>query len=778
MFNGKILNNTFNNNSNFTSIPSERRRNISPKTIADKYITNIIYSKNPIYPNYINPINYLNNSNPQYPYYFTDYNALNNYNINNSQQNFYYGENYSNYNRYLYPDENFLNNYNIINNKKAINIRLIKQPKPIMRNVVNEKMRKKKKNNYVKLDIINCETQSPIMTCLNADPYSKLRRKSFIQKYNKINNYIINSSSKNHDEILESINEEKINSIQKGSLYNTRLKNIDKYKSFNNSCYNFRQKENFRNIKSIKNNIKKCNNSNHLNNNGKNNNKIIKSIYTNDFEKKENLVKLIRQFINLIEHYIISSFNILFNYFIAQMKFFIEDKINKNKILLLKRFQRAKIHKTEKKGRYNYYLEQKEALEKSNNNITNLYKSKKEFKYIKPIKKKLHNFNTITSKNNLQKNKLLFINTDYTFKSNKALFNKTIIQNENLPIDKFGKRSTNFYNKNRSQNNLIPKKNLSPNIPTYVKTKFILRTTINNNSNKKRLIYTKKRTDKFNKNKKYIIDDTLNNNLNLNNSYSNYNKFSFKNMNCIRSPLKYKANERYEYEYNYKEDNEYEDSIEEVIIKDICTYDKKFSVFIKYVTSQTFEQNYLRFKLVKLQNLYLNNIDEYIECTHNDSIFLPSIYSKSKMIMNEISEEKESLNISNIQGDEKYINKLFNMIVLLEHYNRRWLIYYYQLFFNVLNTTVDYSRKSYKKGINKINEEIIKSKTYLDWKDKNILYKNNFEMDKKLTNVELLNNIIKRSNSVKKINQKNNMINLFDSEDKGQLSKRNRRFSN
>ena len=91
---------------------------------------------------------------------------------------------------------------------------------------------------------------------------------------------------------------------------------------------------------------------------------------------------------------------------------------------------------------------------------------------------------------------------------------------------------------------------------------------------------------------------------------------------------------------------------------------------------------------------------------------------------------------------------------------------------------VNYSRKSYKKGINKINKEIIKSKTYLDWKDKNILYKNNFEMDKKLTNVELLNNIIKRSNSVKKINQKNNMINLFDSGDKGQLSKRNRRFSN
>ena len=118
------------------------------------------------------------------------------------------------------------------------------------------------------------------------------------------------------------------------------------------------------------------------------------------------------------------------------------------------------------------------------------------------------------------------------------------------------------------------------------------------------------------------------------------------------------------------------------------------------------------------------------------------------------------------------------MIVLLEHYNRIWLIYYYQLFFNILNTTVDYSRKSYKKGINKINEEIIKSKTYLDWKDKNILYKNNFEMDKKLTNVEFLNNIMKRSNSVKKINQKNNMINLFDSGDKGQLSKRNRRFSN
>ena len=70
------------------------------------------------------------------------------------------------------------NKYYVDKFEKNLSKQLLNEAKEKLRSVSNEnKLIKRKRNNYVKLDIINCETQYPIMTCLNADPYNKLKRK-------------------------------------------------------------------------------------------------------------------------------------------------------------------------------------------------------------------------------------------------------------------------------------------------------------------------------------------------------------------------------------------------------------------------------------------------------------------------------------------------------------------------------------------------------------------------------------------------------------------------
>ena len=156
-----------------------------------------------------------------------------------SQQNLYYEKNNPKYNRNVYPEDNYVqNNYNENYINKSTNRKLIKGGKQKIRSVSNYKnIKKKRNNNYVNLDIINCETQYPLMTCFNADPYNRLQKKRLIQNYNNINNYANNNIKKNN-EIIVSSNEEKMNSIRSENLFNNQMKNKNKNTKLNNSCYN------------------------------------------------------------------------------------------------------------------------------------------------------------------------------------------------------------------------------------------------------------------------------------------------------------------------------------------------------------------------------------------------------------------------------------------------------------------------------------------------------------------------------------------------------------
>jgi len=409
------------------------------------------------------------------------------------------------------------------------------------------------------------------------------------------------------------------------------------------------------------------------------------------------------------------------------MVVFIEEKIYEHKNLLLKRFQRVR-NKSGFKNIFRNYTPEKTVKLDSNYNKTNqgLYIPKKQYKYIGHYKKNVHNINIISSHKNINKNKITNNIDDYTFKDEET-FQKKLINKNNNSVDKLSKRHFNFYNKNRSQDNLLYIKKLSPSPPFDAKEKkYILRTNLNNNGNKKKLIYIKKTTNRFNLKKKFITDENIN---------DQNVTFTFSNLYAAGSPKnnKYKLNERYEYRYNDYDENE--ETIEQIIIKDICTYDKKFSVFIKYMTSQQYEENYLRLKLKKLQNLYLNTTLEYIGTTHTDSIFLPAIYINSEKIMNEIIEEKESGNFSNLQEDEKNLNNLFNILIYIYKQKN---ISYFQLFFNSLKEVIKKSINADSQGRNNINKKMFKSKTYFNSKNKFILSENY---------IDLSNNKLKRSNS-------------------------------
>ena len=789
-----------------------RKHSMSPMIINDGYTTNNPY---PQYQNYLNPINCINNPSYQYPDYFTNYNTSNNFHINASKQNIFYGKNNQKYNEYLYPEDNNLqkqNKYYVDKFEKNLSKQLLNEAKEKLRSVSNEnKLIKRKRNNYVKLDIINCETQYPIMTCLNADPYNKLKRKSFIQNYNNINNYIINSSSKNNNET----NDEKLNSIKNDGINNISIKNKKLFKGINNSCYNFGIKDDNKNTENINysgnknnesfkentNSYLKINNTNikskikdSIHNKDYNleeklsktikctnynkyikDSNLIENKYSKDSTKNQKFIEKIKTFIGSIEQFFISSFHKLYHYFLSQMLLFIKDKIYENKNLLLQRFQRIRNNKNKESLTSNYTPDKIRKLEINYNLIKKVYIPKKHFQNNKQQKKIINNINIITSNNNPKTNTIKYLNTDYREHINEKTFNKRMIAENNYSNEKSIRIGVR-YNKNNSQDNLIRKNKNSPNILYNNKLKFLLKSNMKkNNNNQNKIIYTKKRTNKFNINKKYISDEILNNNLyfNTNNNFTNYNnissinnknnlnfntnnnQLSFINLYGVRSPLnmKYKSNERYSNdEYNYYEQEENDDTIEQTIIKDICTYDKKFSVFIKYVTSQRYEQNYLRLKLLKHKNLYLNNNLNYIGITHTDSITLLAIYTNLKMPINEISEEKESVGFSNIQDDENSINKIFNLVNVIEYYYRRNIIFFYNLFFKSLKYLTDTDITN-SKGRNMYNNDITKSKSYYNWKKKDILINKDIDIRKKMINIDLINNIFKKSNSVKDINK-------------------------
>ena len=164
------------NRMNFTRNYSNNKRSASPRIINNNRIANYYYKDekpnilynninikeellNPQYQNCTNPINYIHNQSLLYANYTPAYNnSSNNYYPNNLQQTIYYDPVIPSSNRYLYNyfPQIMPRNYN---NKS-------------FENVSEEKTKKEKNNNGIKLSIINYETQYP-MTFFSAKPSNK-----------------------------------------------------------------------------------------------------------------------------------------------------------------------------------------------------------------------------------------------------------------------------------------------------------------------------------------------------------------------------------------------------------------------------------------------------------------------------------------------------------------------------------------------------------------------------------------------------------------------------
>jgi hypothetical protein len=227
-----------------------------------------------------------------------------------------------------------------------------------------------------------------------------------------------------------------------------------------------------------------------------------------------------KKFIGYIEQYFIKSFQKLFHDFLSQMMVYIKEKIYENKNLLLKRFQRARNARMTDNSSKNNSPANSHKLEGSYNDINRLYIPKKQhYKYIKPIKKRFHNINILNNNSNLNTNTntVTYIKTDYNLKAIEKPFQKRVIDKDNNSVDRLRYTTGKFNNKNKSQDNFFSQNNYSPIIPVYSKSKYILKTNSKNNkANKNRIIYTKKRTNKFNVNKKYITEELLKDNYNKN----------------------------------------------------------------------------------------------------------------------------------------------------------------------------------------------------------------------------------------------------------------------
>ena len=350
-----------------------------------------------------------------------------------------------------------------------------------------------------------------------------------------------------------------------------------------------------------------------------------------------------------------------------------------------------------------------------------------------------------------------YINRDLSLdRINKNYFNN----NKNIPnsFNNMNKNHDNFLQNRSSKNSIsIPKRsnnNLNKKSMVYVKpktSKLRLKKKVINKNNDNEINYNTNSIE----NNSFNYSSTINN-INSNYIYSNiFNKkqlikediilnsqnnfFPIKNSEKLRSPIKLNSlghkrnisdlakeiidkdnlsqnkilNKNMVGEFNttkydsYNNENKIneiignEDLIEETIIKDICTYDKKLWVFIKYIISPRAKQNFLKMKIKRLNNVIDSSVKgisnkefKPLEKEHTDSIKIISSLSVLKsynsynknLEMKEISEEKESKDNSNSQEEEYLNNKLSNVVNILKEYKKQMLLYFYKYFFLILNS--------------------------------------------------------------------------------------------
>ena len=515
-------------------------------------------------------------------------------------------------------------------------------------------------------------------------------KNSLLQRFQRANNrYSDNNNNEemlyNSDNKIEIIynSNNNLNNSYTGKYYNKSYKQLPK----NNTCANI-----FRNVYVPKKNIEYISyNKNNLNHNCNNN------INTNYYSHQKNRsLDYSPHPSSLKQHKLNSNDN--------RLNLSTDYKIKKNfvKYNEKKNYYDNSLDRINDRNNISFYNNNN--MNKSQDNLLrrklspnlsslhkrineNMILNKKSIIYVKPKANKINLKKELINKN--IENEFNTINANNSINYTNYIYNKTFINNSNYIFSNLfnNKKSINENNAYNTQSNSSIKNITGKRSP--IKSKI---------ENHKRHIsdFAKEIIDNVNKDKTYKInnqyndiysnnnynDDYLNDNDNVNDNYNNNDKNDNENGNI----------------------NEIignEDLIEETIIKDICTYDKRLWVFIKYVISPKAKQIFLKMKIKRLKhlkdckNIFMNKQLNLLKLMHTDSFeLLPPIstlnsYSKyvnfanKKLNMKEISEEKESY--SNILEDENINNKILNLIKILEDYKKRNIFYFYQLFFNLMN---------------------------------------------------------------------------------------------
>ena len=664
----------------------------------------------------------------------------------------------------------------------------------INRNIFNNKINHK--DNYI----------------INKNDNFNKRIGKFDKEYNKAcNNFL--SVNKNNDIKYKNVkSDNEICGTEKYTINNMEEKSNKK--AFKNSTKSRIKLMNIDKKKEIKNFYKDNNQYKIINNKSQ----IIGKNLKKEYELQEKYISKIKLFIEYIESFFISSLIKFFRYFIKNLQFYSLHQLSKNKDCkkLLKRFQKTRNINLKYnsisfyKNNYNtinytYNSNENNLIDNfGHKNRLNISKIKNQINNVSPDvyipKNKINRFNLSNNK----KRKNLGISSNI---SNQKDFENT--ENKtNISTDYYSKKIFNSNEKiNFLPKNTIIHKNYINNKEAYAINKEIDKNPIKNTissfgissknnsfdktySKKKPSIYWKPKSGGNNLKKMLIfkgkdINDRINsddkklkynynslNNKNTNNICCNskiiksllFEKDNYKSPLKVNSPIEH---QKFIYKNKKTEINNLKirvpikHFIDELVVKDIVTYDKRLWVTIKYVSSENSNNKFFKMKIKRRmlnindqKNIFLNKELELIQPTIIESIeIIPpitapnSIIKKNENKISVIPEEKEDISIS---------NKIIEMIKTIQKAQNRNILYFYNYFFNNLKKI--YNSLSQKSIFNNIQNNFKKlNEIDISKISNNIIEDNSDEIieDNNYKDYEKINNNIKIKNIKKEYLKRN-----------------------
>ena len=356
------------------------------------------------------------------------------------------------------------------------------------------------------------------------------------------------------------------------------------------------------------------------------------------------------------------------------------------------------------------------------------------FNYNKNVDLLMNSLNISNNSKNIEKKEN--VSTDFNLKKYMSSDRNSFLikRNEYYNISKYNENNSNNKKDNKNMNEQI-KGIFTPNKSSSKKPKDLTFNENNFNSNQKSIIYIKPKPSnsnikkmifskeeyitekKENKKNRYINNKNFkkNSDYNLDKSEKNNNNSSFNSHRSQAKPNYLFKNE------NLQTIQEINNSVrkniqgkdkkkkQKIIVKNICSYDKKLWVSVKYIVSENSLQNFNKMKNTKklidlkfFENTFINNDFNFLKPIHTDSIEIIS-----PIIL--LNAYIENTNNNYIKEEELYKNnyhdnyKIIKMVNILQNLEKKNILYFYKFFYDSLSSNdfnqVSFSQNNIKNGI-------------------------------------------------------------------------------